>query len=355
MHSNWPFRTILTHVITWTAFIIYEVSMALVLNPARAMWWEHACYYLVNISLFYLNAHVVLTFALENKKIPLLLLLLIPLELVLYTLVEYGLENMLNLFRSIPKPIVVDNFFILKYIWRGVYFIGISTAYWFFIHTIANNKRINRLQVQRLEAEKEKSVLEKNLIQSQNAFLQAQISPHLLFNTLNFIYNAVQDVSVKASEGVLLLSDVMHYALMKVHEDGKTDLSNEVEHIKKYVALNQLRFSYALHLNMHYSGRFSQHRIPPLILLTFLENTFKHGDLTDPDYPANIHIESQDHHLQFEAVNKKRKQYNKRGYGIGIRNAETRLREFYGKDGFALNVKEDEIWYSISLKINLAS
>src|SRR5690606_17731124 len=111
-HSNWPFRTILTHAITWTAFIIYEVSMALVLNPARALWWEHVCYYLVNISLFYVNAHVMLAYALGTRKSPLLLLLLIPLELAMYTLVEYGLENMLNLFRPIPKPIVVDSFFI---------------------------------------------------------------------------------------------------------------------------------------------------------------------------------------------------------------------------------------------------
>lgn len=355
MHSKSSFRIVLTHCVAWAAFIFYEVSIALVLNPARALWWEHAGYYLVNISLFYLHAHVALAYALKKRKLPLLLTLLVPLELALYTLVEYGLENLLNLIRTNPKLIVVDSFFVFKYIWRGVYFIGLSTAYWFFLHTIASHKRINQLQVQRLKAEKEKSILERNLAQSQNAFLQAQINPHLLFNTLNFIYNAVENVSPKASEGVLLLSQVMHYALKKVHEDGKTDLKNEVDHIKKYVALNQLRFNYPLHLHMHYSGRFTQHRIPPLIILTFIENTFKHGDLTDPNHPATIHIRCKDYQLHFEAMNKKRKQYNGRGHGIGIQNAKTRLLDFYGKDGFILQVQEDELCYTINLKINLTS
>ncbi|QCR22334.1 sensor histidine kinase [Pontibacter sp. SGAir0037] len=353
MHSRPTYRILLLHALAWTAFIVYEMSMALVLNPTSNQWWEYASYYLVNISLFYLNAHVVLHYVLERSQRPLLLLVLIPFELLLYTLVEYGLEHLLNVFRAVPKPIFVDSFFVLKYIWRGVYFLGFSTAYWFFLHTLANNRRINLLQVQRLEAEKARSELERNLVRSQNAFLQAQISPHLLFNTLNFIYNAVQDVSEKASHGVLLLSEVMHYALTRVHEDGKTDLSSEVEHIKKYVALNQLRFSYPLYLNMHYNGPFRQHRIPPLILLTFVENTFKHGDLTDASLPAAIHIGSHDCRLEFSSVNKKKRHLNGRGYGIGIQNAETRLRDFYGEQGFTLHIKEDEQLYTLTLKIDM--
>ena len=310
-------------------------------------------YYIVNISLFYAHAHLVLHYAIGKKGNPLLLFLLVPLELCLYVAVENGLEHVLNLIRPTPRPFTFDTFFVIRYIWRGVYFLGISTAYWFVKYTIENKKRISRMEVQRLQAEKEKAELEQGLIRSQNAFLQAQISPHLLFNTLNFVYNSVQEVSPKASEGVMLLSDVMHYALQRVHEDGRSDLQSEIEHIEKYIALNQLRFSYPLHLQFRRSGCMRQGRIPPLLLLTFVENVFKHGDLTDPGHPALLQVSCHQENLHFSTRNKKRRHHGSRGYGIGIANARTRLVELYPESHYTFNVHEDEQQYTLDLKLKL--
>ncbi|WP_181163759.1 sensor histidine kinase [Pontibacter mangrovi] len=262
------------------------------------------------------------------------------------------MEDVINLFRETPKSFTLNKVFLLRSTWRCIYFLGFSTAYWFTRQTIRNTKHINHMKLQRLQAEQDKAELTKGLARSQNALLQAQISPHLLFNTLNFIYNSVQDVSPKASKGVLLLSEVMHYALQRVHEDGKTDLQHEIEHIERYIELNQLRFSYPLHLQLKCSGQL-QGRIPPLILLTFVENIFKHGDLTDPSQAASIILSYNQNQLHFSTKNKKRKHRPGRGYGIGIQNAKTRLDEFYSEDKYTLAIQEDEQQHSVCLKIKL--
>lgn len=352
MRFDTRLRRIFFHLLAWTTFITYEVAMILIISPTRTIGWEHTGYYGINIFLFYFHAHVILTYAFIRQNRPILLLALIPLELVVYIGLEVCLETVLNLFRIEQIAISLNLQSVLSYIWRAVYFMGISTAYWLVLTTLDKNKKIVNLDVQRLQAEKEKAELEKNLILSRNALLQAQINPHLLFNTLNFIYNAVQDVSPKASDGVLLLSEVMHYGLQHLPEDGKTSLSSEVEHIEKYIALNQLRFSYPLQLQLHLTAKHAAHRIPPLLLLTFVENAFKHGDLTDPAFPATITLCCQNNRLHFSLKNKKRKQHARQGYGIGIRNARTRLTEAYGCDNYNLETQEDELWYSVELIIH---
>ncbi|WP_162056265.1 sensor histidine kinase [Pontibacter pamirensis] len=353
MPTKLPLRVILVHALAWAVFILYEVTMALVQNSAKTMWWEYGGYYLINISLFYLHAHLVMDDALEKEWLPALLVILVPLELGWYVASEHLLEKLLNLYRSVPEEIVLDTSFFLRHIWQGASFISVSTAYWMVLNIIKRNKVISQLKVQQAEAEREKAELEKDLALSQNAYLRAQINPHMLFNTLSFIYSTVQDVSPKASEGVLLLSEVMHYALGQVHEDGKIDLAREVEQVKKYIGLNQLRFSKPLQLQMSFEGGFSQHRLPPLLLLTFVENMFKHGILNDPAHPATVFITCTDTTLNLSTRNKKRKSVMK-GHGIGIQNVETRLRKLYGEGYFLLNIQQDDVYYETNLQLVLA-
>lgn len=351
MLKSVKYRQFLYHALAWSLFIFYEVFLVAFINPTQIALWEWAIWYSLNISLFYFFAHIVLRLTVEHNKL-LLLPLIVPAIAATYILLQIGIESLINPLREQPRAFVPDKIWALRVVWRCVYFMGFSTAYWFIRQTIKSQKRINQMRLESIQAEREKAELEKGLARSQNAFLQAQISPHLLFNTLNFIYNSVQDVSPKASEGVLLLSEVMHYALQRVHEDGKTELKHEVEHIEKYIALNQLRFSYPLHLQMKCSGRL-QGKIPPLLLLTFVENTFKHGDLTDPNHAACISVSHHQGQLHFSTSNKKRKHHGSRGYGIGIQNAQTRLSEFYDKHAYSLTIEEDEQRHAVHLKLKL--
>ena len=163
------------------------------------------------------------------------------------------------------------------------------------------------------------------------------------------------DVSSPAAAGVLLLSEVMRHALAPVHADGKTDLLREIEHIEKFIALNQLRFAYPLYFNWQVDRSFdSTYRIPPLVLLTFVENMFHHGDLTDSAQPATASLYCAGDTLHFRASNKRRKSPRPQGHGIGLQNVQTRLDSFYGKDGYTLRMQEDDRHYIVQFKLALA-
>lgn len=349
-------RSLWAHALAWAAFITYEVSIIFFTStPQRAHWWEYIGFYGANMLLFYVNAHLLLSYTLHLKKLRFLLLVLLPFELLLYIALQYGIDLGYNLIRDLPRPIQLNEKYVLSYLWRGIYFICLSTTYWLVRRALQHNKLVHELRYSQLQAQQEKAELEKSLVQAQNAYLQAQINPHLLFNTLNFIYNKVQDVSLEASRGVLLLSEVMHHALTGVHADGKTDLRQEIEHIKKYVALHQLRFSYPLQLHLQLENDFKAgHRIPPLVLLPFVENVFHHGDLTDPSQPARVRVHHKGNTLHFETENKKRAMPARLGHGIGVQNVKTRLTRFYTEQGFSLVMEEKDTTYSVHLKLDLA-
>ena len=355
MSKGTTLRRVLTHALAWCGFILYEVSIVLyTAGPLMASWWEYGGYYALNMLIFYANAHVVLDFAFQKRKTVYLLLLLVPLELGLYILLEFGLEHLLNLLRTEPGFVLLNQRFIVGYIWRGSYFIGLSSTYWFVRRTLEHSRKINLLELQQLEAQKERALLEKDLVRSQNAYLQAQINPHFLFNTLNLLYNQVQQTSPKASEVVLLLSEVMRYTVSGIQDDGKAELSREIEHLGRYIALNQLRYKNPLHLHLEVHGHFDEkHRLPPLVLLTFVENMFKHGDMTDPAHPGCVSVRRQEDRLIFSTQNKKRLFSSQHSSGIGMQNVRTRLARLYNRQDYALDIQEDDFIYTLNLKIRL--
>jgi LytS/YehU family sensor histidine kinase len=204
----------------------------------------------------------------------------------------------------------------------------------------------------KLRQENQRAELERNLMKAQNAYLQSQLNPHLLFNTLSFIYNAVRKLSNSASEAILLLSDMMRYSLSEAGVDGKVSLENEVDHIKNMIRLNQLRFNEWLTINLSTIGSFNNEVIIPLLLLSFIENIYKHGDITDADNPAKIVIACEDHVLEMTCSNKKAKSIPVKGWGIGIDNARARLNIHY-PDRYTLTVAEKDLQYSVVLIINL--
>ncbi|WP_181885200.1 sensor histidine kinase [Pontibacter diazotrophicus] len=345
------------HIIGWLAFITYEVSAVGIVSGSFGTVGDYTVHYILNIVYFYLHAHFFLPLALRRRH---LVLLALPGTLVfeyfLYVSAVYSVEFLgINYFGlELSRPLELDLTYAIRSLWRCLYLLGLSTAYYLLITLRREQGRREELEKQKLRDIIERQRVEKELTESQNAYLRAQINPHLLFNTLSFVYSNVQDVSPKASEGIMLLSEVMHYALGPVHEDGKTDLYREVEQVKKYIALNQLRFSKPLQLQTVFEGGFSQHRLPPLLLLTFIENMFKHGILNDPAHPATVSIKCTDSTLHLSTRNKKRSSFLQKGFGIGIQNVESRLRKFFREEDFSLHIQEDELYYETNLRIALS-
>ena len=183
-------------------------------------------------------------------------------------------------------------------------------------------------------------------------FLKAQINPHFLHNTLNFLYAKSLPYSEELSEGILTLSDIMRYALTKGNQkDGKAPLIDEIEHVNNVIKISQLRYSNQLKVNFEVSGDVNGVMIVPFVLITLVENAFMHGDLKNPDYPIDIKLELNGNKLYFYCRNKKRSGPKQLSTGIGLDNIKKRLELAYG-DNYKFVVKDEPQFYTTELKID---
>lgn len=343
------------HSIAWAIFISYEVLFVYMTTNSFANFWDYAIHYVLNILFFYFTAHVIFAYAFKSEKPYILLSLLLPIELLIFVGLKYIIDTIAIAvglpFTDIGSSVKI---YIILNAWRGIYFIGLSTAYWAALSSLKHWKRSNELAVLQIQKQKTMFTLEQNLIKSKNAYLQAQINAHLLFNTLNFVYNSVRKASAPAADSITLLSEIMRYSITEIQEDGKVELLKEINHMKNFVKLNQLRFNNSLNIRVNFAGNVQQKRIIPLLLMTFVENIIKHGHLTDKDHPAKLNLTVEGNHLFFHTFNIKKKNIfiSSRGHSIGISNAKSRLASDY-KDRHTLSIQESENEFIVDLKLQL--
>lgn len=194
--------------------------------------------------------------------------------------------------------------------------------------------------------------LEKQKMDAELSAIKYQINPHFLFNSLSFIYSKTVPLSEEVSNAVLLLSDIMRYALGKEEDaEGKVALTKEVTHMKNVIAINQMRFNNKL--NIQYSEQLERPnaRITPLVLITLVENAFKHGDLLDARNPLVIRTESDSEKIYCYIRNKKKTGPKELSTGIGLNNVRQRLQLMYG-DKHTFTVTEKEDFYTAELTIH---
>lgn len=346
------FDNLKLHVLVWVIFISYEVLVVYSISGQGANFWDYALHYLLNIFIFYFNSHIVLPNAVGNDKNSYVRLpLMIVGELLIYLLFRYLLVDLYQFLNiKITESVATVKFFIITSSFRGVYFIFLSTGYWFALSTIQNRKKIAALENMRLKQEIQNEQLEKTLLATENAYLKSQINPHFLLNTLNFLYNSVSKFSDKVADSVMTLSEIMRYALTNSGEDGKVKLEDEIEHVANFIKLNQARFSQRLCIVFEVNGEVGELRIIPLVLITLVENLFKYGDLLNETNPAKIIVNIEDSHLLFVTENEKKKNVREKGHGIGLKNITERLKMYYQYD---LKVEENDHFYRSALTIEL--
>jgi hypothetical protein len=199
--------------------------------------------------------------------------------------------------------------------------------------------------------EQQRQEREKQHIQTELNFLRAQVHPHFLFNTLNNLYSLTVRKSDQAPEVVLKLSGLMSYML---YESGTptVPLEKEITNLENYIALEKLRFGTRLTLCFEKKGEISAVQIPPLLLITFVENSFKHG-LKDSTGPVRIdlHLKVEKGALLFEVSNPAGPETEGPG-GIGIKNVRRRLDILYGRR-YDLQLENTGDLFRVQLKIPL--
>ena len=156
-------------------------------------------------------------------------------------------------------------------------------------------------------------------------YLKQQIQPHFLFNTLNTIYGFAIKQSKQTPDIILKLSNLLDYILYQINKP-KVRLKDEIDHIKEYVELEEIRFSDVLEVIFTIENITDDIDIAPMMLIPFVENAFKHGSIVHDKLRINLDIRIEAGDLIFKIENTfKNESLNTEKGGIGIENIKKRL------------------------------
>lgn len=314
---------VLTHVLMWVLFALFfllgfsgvqplEKSMLLVFS-------------ILGFSLPAVYLHFYLVEKLLRQKKYLFYIFSIIVILVLYgRLINFAIEEWI--FANEEGTYVVGEFIL------AVFLIMASGLHYFVAGLQAKS------QLAESEAQKTKAELNS---------LKMQLNPHFLFNSLNNIYGLMEDDSSSA-QALLKLSSLLRY-MLDSSDKSHVSLKEEVDFIEDYIAMEQLRLNNC-RINVTKEGSFSEYEVTPFLMIPFVENAFKHGNLNGPKCYINVVIKLLFGELNFEIYNLKNEN-SKQGHQIGINNARKRL-ELLDK-AYSLDVIEKDKEFGIKLKLKL--
>ncbi len=191
--------------------------------------------------------------------------------------------------------------------------------------------------------------LEHKNLEQQLEYLRYQINPHFFMNTLNNIHALVDIDPEKAKDTILELSKMMRFVLYEGNKQG-VPLSREMDFIRHYITLMQLRYTDKVHINVNLPSEVPDCQIPPLILITFIENAFKHGITYKHDSFISIEVAVEKNELQFSCLNSKADSSDEEKGGVGLANVRKRLDLLYGRD-YTLSIDDTPDVYSVRLVI----
>ena len=223
-------------------------------------------------------------------------------------------------------PHISDNFFL---------FIIVT----FVSMTLRINSKLKRTEQERAEA--------------QLSYLQSQINPHFLFNTLNSIYSiAISEHSNDTATAITKLSSLMRFVTTEAGRDLVT-LDKEINYISDYIELQKIRLGNTVEVDYEVTGSRIGKKVAPLIIITFVENAFKHGVNPEDNSQIKILITISENDLHAEVSNNK--VYHIADIsktGVGLRNTRSRLELMY-PSRHRLMIDETAEQYNVSLYMDL--
>ena len=204
-------------------------------------------------------------------------------------------------------------------------------------------------------SEKQKKALENERLNAELNFLKLQINPHFLFNTLNSIYSQAHLKSEQTEYSILKFSQIMRYVLYDSTTE-KIPLKRDLEYIRNYIDLQKLRISKNITIQYEVTGVTSDLLIAPLLLITFIENAFKHGISYSSPSAIDIKIGVTGTDLTLTVGNtiipKSEPAGESTGGGVGLVNARRRLDVLY-PGRYLLDISDNSSIYVVNLKITL--
>lgn len=344
------------HIIAWVIFILYEyilVSLILKINAPIITYFIH---YIINITFFYIHAELVLARGLKTQKPAYLSIIIFTvLEVWMYTFVAYLADSSFSKTKthSIGELMVTDWKFMSSIVWRGIYFLLFSTAYYFIKSYIQQKQRTVELEKEAIEEMLKQKQTTLELANAKNAYLKAQINPHFLFNTLTYIYNSTHKSEPRAAEAVRYLSKLMRYALECEHGPEIMPLEAEIRQVENLLLLSRIKQP-DLFIDFNYDRKTESTEVIPLLLLSLTENMVKHGNLSQPEDPGKIIVKLQQGLFSIQTSNLINTGLNDTGFHTGLENIRQRLFHTYAEKA-ELSAGTKGKYFEVLITINLAN
>lgn len=335
MQIKRKYLEVFIHSVIWLLALFLPV--VLFNNPEKELTTDKILFFIIHaslfISLFYSNFLYFIPQFLQRKKF-----LLYAISII----ISIGLLVLINHFASsqiLPKeagPNAHNYRFRGSLIFFSAFLIAISTSI--------------KVTQNWYENEKQKNTIKNEKLNSELSFLKSQVNPHFLFNTLNNLYSLANRRSEHTADAIMKLSHLMRYMLDEAKKDT-VSLQNEINYLIDYIELQKLRMPDKSKVIFNLDGNSSDKEIEPMLLIPFVENAFKHGDIFSDDAEINISLRIDKNKLYFKVKNKVDKALvQDKTSGIGLNNLKQRLKLLYpNKHEFRL--KEENEFFISSLII----
>ena len=209
----------------------------------------------------------------------------------------------------------------------GFFMTGANTGIKLIYQSMRDEQQMEELKRQNLEAEMD--------------YLKYQINPHFFMNTLNNIHALIDIDTEYAKSAVIELSKMMRYVL---YESGHEiiSLNRDIQFVQNYIGLMRIRYTDAVDIRVEYPHDLPpQISIPPLLLIVFVDNAFKHGvSYSKPSF-IHLRIDYADGKVVSTIGNSLHSpQAEKHNAGIGLENVRKRLSLIYGPKNYSLDIDE---------------
>ena len=338
-------KKFILHFAFWSVYaslFFYTISYARRGEPDWGRVFGDTTFHIIGLMVIaYLNYFVFLPRLLRHQNVGRYLLTFLPVFALLSYLFLKGKQAVIGYYLG-PEHWLTSSYFAINTL-MSVFFAVACVGLLRFVEDY-------------FELEAKRKELENQQLTSELQFLRAQVNPHFLFNTLNNLYYLAVNHNSRTPEVIAKLSGMMRYMIYESNHE-KVPLDKEIDYIENYLSLERLRLEENVPITFEVDGETSGVRIAPLILITFLENAFKHGVSSSATAPwITVHLQVDRSELIYRVANGKLNEESKvlqNKSGIGLQNTRRRLELAY-PDRHYLRISDTDERYEIVLKLDLS-
>ena len=291
--------------------------------------------------IYILNRRLTMPFLFADKRKFWITILLILLTIAgTYLITRYQMEVPMHRMR---KPKFIQHIPKIRLQQQAVWFLYVVVTTFSMAVGLLTELYHQIMQRQAVEFEKKKAEL---------ALYKAQINPHFLFNTLNTLYGLLITQSDKTEVTLERFINLTKYMYNNANREF-IPLAEEVDYIGQYIALQKLRLNELADVRFTHDVEREEIPIPPMMLITFVENAFKYGISSNDPCFIHIRLSQQADKLYFEVTNSTFDREVKSSGRMGIKNCRRRLELLY-PDRHRLDIEQgNEGIFRVRLEIKL--